>query len=97
MDRPHLRCPWDERLDLDPRGADRFQWSIRAQCAPDEEREADLPDRAVTGPWRELVDAVREWSTGTRAPAPPERRCGQASATRPKSPRFLTGLRCFCR
>ena len=58
------RCPWDERLDLDPHGADRFQWSIRAQCAPDEEREAELPDRAVTGPWRELVDAVRMWSTG---------------------------------
>ena len=55
------RCPWDEPLDLDLRGADRFQWSIRAQCAPDDEREAELPDSAVTGPWRELVDAVRAW------------------------------------
>ncbi|WP_243076897.1 protealysin inhibitor emfourin [Microbacterium sp. SS28] len=58
------RCPWDERLESDPRGADRFQWSIRAQCGPEEDREAELPDRAVQGPWRDLVDAVREWSAG---------------------------------
>jgi len=69
------RCPWDQRPDLDPRGADRFQWSIRAQCAPDREREADLPDSAVTGPWRELVDAVRAWTTDRpqSADPPPDR------------------------
>ena len=61
------RCPWDERADVEPGGADRFVWRIRAQCLPDEEREADLPDRAVTGPWRDLVDAVREWTSGTTA------------------------------
>ncbi|MEU1972422.1 protealysin inhibitor emfourin [Microbacterium sp. NPDC019599] len=58
------RCPWDETLDLDPQGADRFQWSIRARCGPDDDREAELPDRAVQGPWRELVDAVRDWASG---------------------------------
>ena len=57
------RCPWDERTDRDARGADRFQWSIRAQLDADAAREADLPDSALTGPWRELVDAVRAWTT----------------------------------
>jgi len=57
------RCPWDECADPNPRGADRFQWSIRAQFDAAWEREADLPDSALTGPWRELVDAVRTWTT----------------------------------
>ena len=57
------RCPWDECADQDPRGADRFQWSIRAQFRTDGVREADLPDSALTGPWRELVDAVRAWTS----------------------------------
>lgn len=51
------RCPWDAELD-DPTGADRFVWSIRART-PSERRERELPDAAVSGPWRELVDAVR--------------------------------------
>jgi hypothetical protein len=71
------RCPWDEHPDRDTRGADRFQWSIRAKCAPDQEREADLPDSAVTGPWRDLVDAVRAWTSDRprngRAADPPQR------------------------
>jgi hypothetical protein len=60
------RCPWDERPAEDARGADRFRWSIHATCRPDEDRTADLPDRALIGPWRELVDAVREWSDERR-------------------------------
>lgn len=61
------RCPWDDPVDGDQRGADRFQWNIHAQCGPDEDREAELPDRALTGPWRELVDAVRDWTDGNRS------------------------------
>lgn len=63
------RCPWDAPIDGDPRGADRFVWNIHATCGPAEDRRADLPDRAVTGPWRELVDAVRDWSDGSAGAA----------------------------
>ncbi|MFH8250834.1 protealysin inhibitor emfourin [Microbacterium sp. B2969] len=59
------RCPWDDPAQRDQRGADRFQWSIHARWGEDGDREADLADSAVTGPWRELVDAVRDWSDGT--------------------------------
>lgn len=51
------RCPWDAELD-DPTGADRFVWSIRART-PSERRERELADAQLSGPWRELVDAVR--------------------------------------
>ncbi|CAH0198821.1 MULTISPECIES: protealysin inhibitor emfourin [unclassified Microbacterium] len=51
-------CPWDADSDADP-GADRFVWLIRVRT-PSEERERELPDSALDGPWRELVDAVRE-------------------------------------
>jgi len=61
------RCPWDEPVDSEPRGADRFQWNIRARCGADENRAAELPDHAVKGPWRDLVDAVREWSEGEQS------------------------------
>lgn len=56
------RCPWDEPVDRDAGGADRFVWSIHATCGRDDDRTADLPDRALLGPWRALVDAVREWN-----------------------------------
>lgn len=52
------RCPWDAADAADPKGADRFQWFIRARAGA-ERREAELADRALTGPWRELVDEVR--------------------------------------
>lgn len=50
-------CPWDKEADADT-GADRFVWSIRART-PSEQRERDLSDAEIDGPWRELVDAVR--------------------------------------
>ncbi len=51
-------CPWDDA----PRTAraaagsqpDRFLYNIRAG-----QRRAVLPEQAVTGPWRELVDTAR--------------------------------------
>lgn len=54
-------CPWDQEPDGSV-GADRFMWSIRART-PSERRERELPDSALDGPWRTLVDAVRAAST----------------------------------
>lgn len=51
------RCPWDADLDSD-RGADRYVWTIRART-PAEQREREIPDGALDGPWLELVEAVR--------------------------------------
>lgn len=53
-------CPWDS-TEADTEGADRFVWSIRVRT-PSERLEQDLPDTALDGPWRELVDAVRKAS-----------------------------------
>ena len=56
-------CPWDAlRFERFAEGADRFMWSVDARCGP-EERQAELADSAVQGPWRELIDAVREAGT----------------------------------
>jgi hypothetical protein len=41
---------------------DGFMWWIRATRSETDAREAELPDRDVVGAWRELVDAVRDWS-----------------------------------
>ncbi|MFT4156390.1 MAG: hypothetical protein QM630_00450 [Microbacterium sp.] len=57
-------CPWEEPAH-ECRGADQFVWSIRART-PSERREQELPDRALDGPWRELVDAVRAASAESR-------------------------------
>ena len=54
------RCPWDDGDDAEESpGADRFIWRIRAQT-PGGERERELPESRLSGPWRELVDAVRD-------------------------------------
>lgn len=52
-------CPWEAVVDCSALGGDRFVWRIDAQCGP-EEHGAELPDSEVQGPWRDLVDAVRE-------------------------------------
>ena len=55
-------CPWDAadpKRDIAPTGADRYMWHVDARCG-DAEREAALADPEVKGPWRELIDAVRE-------------------------------------
>lgn len=57
-------CPWDQEPDV-ATGADRFVWSIRART-PSEQRERDLSDAEIDGPWRALVDAVREASKRSR-------------------------------
>ncbi len=62
-------CPWDAVADgrFHP-GADRFVWAVDARCG-DDERRAELADDDVRGPWRELIDAVRE----AGSPMPRER------------------------
>ena len=40
-------------------------WVISAETSP--AKKAKLPEQQVTGPWRELVDRVREVSDAERA------------------------------
>ncbi|MGM7667661.1 protealysin inhibitor emfourin [Microbacterium sp. A93] len=61
------RCPWEEPCPTQ-RGADRYIWSIRAHT-PDVRHERELPESALDGPWRRLVDAVREASATPDSPA----------------------------
>ena len=49
-------CPWDAPSPPSP-GADRFVYLVRAG-----DREARLGEAAVDGPWRRLVDRVRDAS-----------------------------------
>ena len=58
------RCPWDAPAVSDA-GADRFVWTIRARV-PGRECEREVADGELSGPWRDLVDAVR--SAGATAP-----------------------------
>jgi hypothetical protein len=51
-------CPWDEPA-VPTTGADRFVYLVRA-----DERQARLGEAAVVGPWRRLVDRVRDASRG---------------------------------
>ena len=56
-------CPWDEDAATGhgtDRSADRYVWRIRVDDADADPRMADVPDSALDGAWRELVDAVRE-------------------------------------
>jgi hypothetical protein len=59
-------CPWDAAYPGDPQGADLFMWRLDARCG-DRKREAELADPDVQGPWRELIDAVRD--AGSPAPS----------------------------
>jgi hypothetical protein len=50
-------CPWDDAPTSAPATAvqpDRFLYNIRAG-----QRRAVLPEQAVTGPWRDLVDSAK--------------------------------------
>ncbi|MFT4228765.1 MAG: hypothetical protein QM602_00580 [Microbacterium sp.] len=58
-------CPWDDLPREQPRGADLFVWRIRARCEVDDgelERDAELQDPQVQGPWQILIDEVRATS-----------------------------------
>jgi len=67
-------CPWDA-VPRTPRAAaaaaeapqpDRFFYSITAG-----QRRAALPEQAVTGPWRILVDTARAAAEASAGTAPP--------------------------
>lgn len=63
-------CPWDAAdptRPLPPYGADRFVWRVDARCGEDA-RAAALADPEVQGPWRELIDAVRDATTPPTTP-----------------------------
>lgn len=65
-------CPWDAAdpaRAIPPTGADRFVWHVDARCG-DAAREAALADPEVQGPWRELIDAVREAGSPVPREAP---------------------------
>ncbi|WP_308071100.1 protealysin inhibitor emfourin [Microbacterium nymphoidis] len=59
------RCPWGNESSTQ-RGADRFVWRIRVQLH-DDQHEQVVSDANLSGPWRELVDAVR--AAGSPRPA----------------------------
>lgn len=50
-------CPWDAP-GPEQSGADRYVWSIQARTRR-ARLERELPESALDGPWRQLVDAVR--------------------------------------
>ena len=58
-------CPWDAVPGPEGGGSsnqpDRFMYSIRAG-----QHRATLPERAVTGPWRVLVDNTRAAAEASR-------------------------------
>lgn len=51
------RCPWDDDLGSGS-GADRFVWRIEARIRAERHQQV-VPDEHLSGPWRDLVDAVR--------------------------------------
>lgn len=59
------RLPWSETPPAPPE-PDRYIYRIR--CEP---HEATLAERQVTGPWRDLVDRVRDVAEPERAPGRP--------------------------
>lgn len=58
-------CPWDA-VTHDATSRDRFVWRIEVRVSR-RRRVASVPDRDLTGPWRELVDRVRSHSGETDA------------------------------
>ncbi|MDQ4215044.1 protealysin inhibitor emfourin [Microbacterium sp. ASV81] len=55
------RCPWDDEIGPGT-GGDRFVWRIEARIH-EERHEQVIPEEHLLGPWRELVDAVRNASS----------------------------------
>lgn len=54
------RCGWRD-VPTASTGGDRFVWDIRAHRGS-EDLAVELPDAGIIGPWRDLVDAVREYA-----------------------------------
>jgi len=67
---PHWRelvesCPWDAPPSP-ATGADRYQWRIEVHRGDTAVHEARLGDTQVAGPWRTLVDEVRQAAARSR-------------------------------
>ncbi|MFJ4037760.1 protealysin inhibitor emfourin [Microbacterium sp. NPDC090007] len=58
------RCPWDE-TPPPATGTDRYQWRIEVHRGAFAVRQARLGEAQVDGPWRALVDEVRD-AAGSR-------------------------------
>ena len=58
-------CPWDAPLPATS-GADRYQWRIEVTEGESPVHRARLSDGQVEGPWRALIDEVRQ----SAAPSP---------------------------
>jgi hypothetical protein len=58
------RCPWDEKPPPGT-GADRFVWRIEVRIRR-RRHEQVIPEEHLSGPWRDLVDAVREADSGAK-------------------------------
>lgn len=59
------KCPWDAAR-LPAAGADRYQWRIEVHHGDVTVHEARLGDGQIQGPWRTLVDEVRQAATTPR-------------------------------
>lgn len=57
------RCPWDETPPVGT-GADRFVWRIEVRIHR-ERHEQVIPEEHLSGPWHDLVDAVRTADAGS--------------------------------
>lgn len=67
------QCPWDADattpVPVSSGLPDRYVWSIHAR-AGEQQHSADVGEAALTGPWRELVERVREKGETVRPSAP---------------------------
>jgi hypothetical protein len=59
-------CPWDSPAPA-ASGADRYQWRIEVNQGEATVHRAQLNDAQIEGPWRALIDEVRQ-------AAPPQKR-----------------------
>ena len=59
-------CPWEAATGGAPDGADRFTWTVTAGGDAGV-RTAHLAEHEAEGPWRTLIDAVRETEQTTQA------------------------------
>ncbi|WP_066043879.1 protealysin inhibitor emfourin [Herbiconiux solani] len=75
--------------DGSPGGADRFVYTIRvildppAEKAAATERDATVPETALDGPWRDLVDRVKQESKAAGRKKPAGRKAAAGEPTGP--------------
>lgn len=60
-------CPWGS-VAQDSAARDRFSYAIEVRM-PRRRRRATVPERSMTGPWRNLVDAVQRYEPAPSGPS----------------------------